>query len=92
MELTATMIVIIGVVSSFLTQIFKLIFDKTGWKPSSEWQIVILFVVGVALALAFFWQDFLANPITGIAAIMGVAIVIYELLLKKVVFPAIRLA
>jgi len=92
MELTATMIVIIGVVSSFLTQIFKLIFDKTGWKPSSEWQIVILFVVGVGLALAFFWQDFLANPITGIAAIMGVAVVIYELLLKKVVFPAIRLA
>lgn len=92
MELTEVMIVVVGVVASVISQLLKLIFDKTGWKPSSEWKVVILFVVAVALGLGFFWQDFLADPVRGIAAIMGVAVVIYELLFKKVVFPAIRLA
>ena len=91
LELTAAMILLVGLVASFLTQVFKLIFDKTGWKPSSEWQVVILFVVAVGLGLAFFWKEFLADPIVGVAAIMGVAVAIYELLLKKVVFPAVRL-
>lgn len=91
LELTAAMVLLVGLVASFLTQILKIIFDKTGWKPSGEWQVVILFVVSVALGLGFFWKEFLADPITGVAAIMGVAVVIYKLLLEKVVFPAVRL-
>ena len=92
MELSPEMLLIVGLVASFVTQILKLIFDKLGWSVPGPWQMVVLFVVAAGLAMGFFWQDLLADPISSIAGIMGVAVVIYKLLLEKVVFPAIRLA
>lgn len=91
MELSPEMLLIIGLVASFLTQVLKWLGDKAGLKIPGPWQIVLLFVVAVGLAIGFYWSDLLADPISMIAGIMGVAVVIYKLLLEKVVFPAIRL-
>jgi len=92
MELSPEHLLLIGLAASLITQIFKFIFDRFGWKPGAEVQIVILFVVAFGLAFAFFGQAFLADPINSLVAIVGVAVAIYELLLKKAVFPVVRLA
>ena len=86
------MLLVIGLVASFLTQILKWLGSKAGWKIPGIWQVVLLFVVSVGLAMGFYWQALLADPISMIAGIMGVAVVIYKLLLEKVIFPVIRLA
>ena len=92
MELSPEQLLLIGLAASILTQIFKLIFDKAGWKPGAEIQMVILFVVAFGLTAAFFWQAFLADPIGSLTSIVGVAVAIYKLLLEKVVFPAVRMS
>ena len=92
MELTPEQLLLIGLAASVLTQLFKFVFDKAGWKPGAEIQMVILFIVAAGLAFAFFGQAFLADPINSLLGIVGVAVAIYKLLLQKVVFPAVRLS
>jgi len=91
-ELSPEMLLVVGLVASILTQILKFIFEKAGWSPPGEVKMVILFVIAVGLAFGFFYASFMADPIGSIAGIMGVAVVIYELLMKKVIFPVVRLA
>ena len=92
MELLPEQVLLIGFAATLLTQAFKLIFNKLGWSPGAEVQMVIVFVVAFGLAFAFFGKVFLADPINSLLGIVAVAVTIYQLLLKNVVFPALRLS
>jgi hypothetical protein len=95
MELTVLQLAIIGLVASLVTQVFKVIFAKAGWKPSGIAQMFILVAVSSLLAAGFVFQSGGWPALEGEAifafasAIIGVAAVVYNLLLKKVVFPAL---
>jgi len=92
MELNEIMLAVIGFASSLLTQILKLLADKFGLKLPGWAKIVLLAVVSAGLAFAFFKDALLADPLGSIASIVGVAVVIYEILNRDVVFPLVRLA
>ena len=99
--MTPEQIIIVGLIASLITQILKLISDKLGYKPGSEVQMVLLFLV--SMVLAFIWTAPELPPISDpiqfalalldlASGVVGFAALIYKLLLEKVVFPAIKLA
>ena len=101
MQLTPTQIIILSLVASGLTQLFKLVADRLGWKPGREIQNVILFVV--ALVPAYIWMrpelpvggdpvELATALLTAALEVVGFAGLIYNFLLARVVFPAIKLA
>ena len=91
MNLSPEQLLLIGLAASVLTQILKFVFDKAGWQPGAAIKMVILFVVSAGLAFAFFGAQFIADPINSLLGIVGVAVAVYQLLLKSVVFPAVKL-
>lgn len=91
MTLSPEQLLYIGLAASVLTQLFKFVFDKLGWQPGAELQMVILFASAAGLTGIFFYSDLLGAPIENITAVVGIAVTIYKLLLEKVVFPAVRL-
>lgn len=91
-------LIIVGLAASVLTQVLKFAADKLGWQPKQEVVTVVLFAVAAALAAAFGLPDLpdtgdpaeLATALLEAAsAVVGVAVVVYKLLLEKVVYPAV---
>jgi hypothetical protein len=100
MELSAEQILLLGLVASALSQVLKLAASKLGYDPGRIVVNIVLFVV--ATALAFLWarpelppiDDPMAFAIAlseAAVAVFGLASLAYNLLLKNVVYPAIRL-
>jgi hypothetical protein len=92
MELNEIMLAVVGFAASLLTQILKLLSDRFGIKLPGWAKVILLAVVSGGLAFAFFKDALLADPLGSIAAIVGIAVVIYEILNRDVVFPLVRLA
>lgn len=92
MELNEIMLAVVGFAASLITQILKLLSDRFGLVLPGWAKIILLAVVSGGLAFAFFKDVLLADPLGSIAAIVGVAVVIYEILNRDVVFPLVRLA
>ena len=93
-------IFIVGIVASVLTQLFKLLADKAGYRPPAEVKVAVLFVVSVALAAVFGLPELppFSEPFAFVTALLqaaigvfGAAALIYEGLAKRVIFPAVRL-
>ena len=91
MVLSPEQLLYIALAASVVTQLFKFVFEKAGWKPGAELQMVILFLVAAGLTAIFFYPDLIAAPVENVTAIVGIAVAIYKLLLEKVVFPVVRL-
>ena len=98
--LTPEQIVIVGLVASLLTQVFKFAADKLGFSPSAEVKIAVLFAISVGLAAIFGLPqlppigepfEFAKALLEAAVSVLGVAALAYKLLLEKVVFPAVRL-
>lgn len=98
--LTSEQILLVGLVASALTQILKFLAVRFGYNPSQEVVNIALFVVAVGLAAAFGLPALepttdpaqLATLLLQAAAmVVGVATLVYNLLLEKVVYPALRL-
>ena len=98
--LTPEQIVIVGLVASLLTQVFKFAADKLGFSPSAEVKIAVLFAISVGLAAIFGLPqlppigepfEFAKALLEAAVSVLGVAALAYKLLLEKVVFPAFRL-
>jgi hypothetical protein len=92
MELNEIMLAVVGFAASLLTQILKLLSDRFGLALPGWAKIVVFAVVSGGLAFFFFKDALLADPLGSIASIVGVAVVIYEILNRDVVFPLVRLA
>jgi hypothetical protein len=101
MELSADQIIVVGLIASVVTQLLKLLADKAGFKPGKV--VVNIGLLIVAVVLALFWGGFNAPAPGGdpmefavalleqAIAVFGFASLIYNLLLKDVVYPAIKL-
>jgi hypothetical protein len=92
MELNEIMLAVVGFAASLLTQVLKVLSEKFGLELPGWAKILLLAVVSGGLAFFFFKDALLADPLGSIASIVGVAVVIYEILNRDVVFPVIRLA
>jgi hypothetical protein len=100
MELSAEQILLLGLVSSGVSQLLKIVVSKLGYNPGRIAVNVVLFIV--ASALSFIWarpelppiDDPMAFAIAlseAAVAVFGFASLAYNILLKQVVFPALRL-
>ena len=94
MELTIVQVFLIGAVASVITEALKWLAAKANVNVSSIGQMVILIVVSVGCAVVFALQQGVptleAEVIFAFASgVLGLAVIIYKLLLEKVVFPAL---
>jgi hypothetical protein len=100
MDLAPEQILLIGLIASAVSQVLKVLAEKANVKPGRFVVNVILFVV--ATVLSFLWarpdlppiDDPMAFAIAlteAAAAVFGVASLAYNLLLKQVVYPFIKL-
>lgn len=99
--LTEWQVILVGVIASFVSQIFMAIFKWFGWVPGDVVKVIFLWIVGLVVGY-FFLRPTL--PATGDPAelsaailnaamgIVGIATSVYKVLLQDVVFPAMRLA
>lgn len=101
MQLSPDQVLLVGLIASVLTQVLKFAANKFGWKPSRIIVNVVLFAI--AVVLAYFWSAPSLPPISDPAAlakalleaalaVVGMASLIYNILLEKVVYPALRLS
>ena len=100
MELSPEQIMLIGLIASGVSQVLKVIVENLGYKPGRVVVNVGLFVI--ATALSFLWarpdlpsiDDPMALAIAlseQAVAVFGFASLAYNILLKNVVFPAVKL-
>ncbi len=100
MELSPEQIMLIGLIASGVSQVLKVIVEKLGYKPGRVVVNVGLFIV--ATALSFLWarpelppiDDPMAFAIAlseAAVAAFGFASLAYNILLKNVVYPFVRL-
>ncbi len=100
MELTPEQIMLIGLIASGVSQVLKILLEKLGYNPGRVVVNVGLFVV--ATALSFLWARPDLPPIEDPAAfavalaeaavaVFGFGSLIYNLLLRDTVYPAIKL-
>lgn len=100
MELSAGQIILVGLLASVVSQVLKLLSSKAGYEPGRLVVNLVLFVI--ASALSFLWarpelppiEDPMAFAIAlseAAVASFGFASLAYNILLKNVVYPRIRL-
>ena len=100
MSLSPEQLLIIGLIASVATQLLKLAADRLGFTPNQVIVNIALFVISLVLAYIWGAPDLppLSDPaalavaiLEAAAAVAGSASVIYNVLLDKVVYPAVRL-
>jgi len=100
MELSAEQIMLIGLIASGVSQVLKILSSKLGYDPGRVVVNVVLFAI--AVILSFLWARPELPPIDDpmalaialsemAVAVFGFASLAYNILLKNVVYPAIRL-
>ena len=96
MLLSPENLVVIGLVASVVTQALRLLANHYGYKAPREVASVALFVISVALAVAFFGLPQISGGdpsvlagalLQAAAAVFGSAALIYNVLLDKVLLP-----
>lgn len=101
-ELTAAQILIIGFVASFITKVLQVILTRwPKYYPGLFVMNIFLFVISVILGLLWFHPvlpvagadipAFATAILNTALVIVGAAGLIYNWLLKSIVFPAVRL-
>ena len=100
MELTVEQIMMVGLIASFVSQVLKVLFEKAEIYPSRLVVNIALFVI--ATAISFLWarpelppiDDPMAFAIAlseAAVAAFGFASLAYNILLKNVVYPKLKL-
>lgn len=98
MELDPLQMILIGLVASAITQVLKVIAARLGYEAPRELVTAVLFLVSAVLAFIFLKPTlpdpgsptFITDLVTLATAILGAAVVIYNILLDKV-YPALKL-
>lgn len=100
MELSAEQIMLVGLIASAVSQVLKLVSSKLGYDPGRVAVNVALFVVAVILSFLWARPDFPASSdpmelaialAEAAVGVFGFASLAYNLLLKQVVYPVLRL-
>ena len=98
MELTVEQVLLVGLIASVITQFLRFLADKANVNLGQEVVNVILFVV--ALTLGFFWMrpeipvggdpmELAKVLLEAALGVVGFAALIYNILLKKVIYPRV---